>query len=178
MHCSSDVKEYDNDFVARLRRQDPDAFKKLFYDLAQLVYRRSFSILGRETLAEDATQEIFYKAWQSLSRLTDGNVRAWLMVIARNHCFDELRKRKRRPETVRDFPEMPAAGLADGISEEEPELLKGLSEEIRVPLMLKVIEGLSYKEIAQIVEKSEGTLRNLVCKGMKILREEIADYEL
>lgn len=179
MSCTTGNHEYDSEFVFRLRQRETAAFKTLFDETADLVYRRAFAYLGNETMAEDATQEIFYKVWQALPSLESGKVRPWLMAIARNYCCDELRKKKRRSEILRDV-ECYASNIQlsmDG-SEDEIEMLCCLPEEIRLPLLLKVVDGMSYKEISQIVNKAEGTLRNLVCKGMKILKKGFDENEL
>lgn len=166
--------EYDSSFIEKLRRQDQVAFRKLFADLAGVVFARAVIILGSHTSAEDATQEVFFKAYCSLPLLKDGKVKPWLMTITRNHCFDEIRRQKCRPGYI----DKPLDNLADKVCEnrsEAADVLAILPEEIRQPLMLKVVEGLKYKEIAEILEKTEGTLRNLVCKGLKILRKEIEE---
>lgn len=176
-------QDYDQDYVIRLKQQDSAAFRKLFDDLATAVFRRAFIILGSQSSAEDAVQEVFYRAWLSLPKLSAGNLRAWLLTITRNYCFDELRRKKRKPETLREEPglllklEPVNSNGTDGLNDTD-EILQRLPEEIRVPLLLKVVEDLSYKEIAQITEKAEGTLRNLVCRGMKILRNELDQDEL
>lgn len=167
-------QEYDPSFIEKLRRQDQTAFRKLFADLAGVVFARSVIILGNHASAEDATQEVFYKAYCSLPLLRDGKVKPWLMTITRNHCLDEIRRQKCRPGYI----DKPVNNLADKVcmnQSEATDVLAMLPEEIRQPLMLKVVEGLKYKEISEILEKTEGTLRNLVCKGLKILRKEIEE---
>lgn len=172
MSHSPGNQEYDPSFIEKLRRQDQAAFRQLFADLAGVVFARAVIILGSRTSAEDATQEVFYKAYCSLPMLKDGKIKPWVMTITRNHCFDEIRRQKCRPGYV----DKPLDNLADNVCENQSEatdVLASLPEEIRQPLLLKVVEGLKYKEIAEILEKTEGTLRNLVCKGLKILRKGI-----
>ncbi|MGM0599265.1 MAG: RNA polymerase sigma factor [Candidatus Rifleibacteriota bacterium] len=170
MNHSSVDKVYDAEFVTKLRRREQSAFKKMFDDFAGLVFSRAVIILGDAASAEDATQEVFYKAYRSLPVLKDGRVKPWLLTITRNHCFDEIRKRKCRPICVNQPYEPPDKKVVETPSAFLEEVSR-LPEEMRIPLMLKVVEGLKYKEIAQIVDKAEGTLRNLVCKSLKILRK-------
>ncbi len=178
MSQSPDKQIYDQSFLDRLRNQDLAAFEKLFDDMANIVFARSVAILGDRTGAEDATQEIFYKVFKALPSLKPGGLKSWLMTIAQNHCFDEIRKKKRRPSCINKPVEELNIGSVEKVPAGSPDFLSLLPDEIRVPLLFKVVEGLQYKEIALILEKSEGTLRNLVCKGMKILRKEINTDEL
>ncbi|MFZ5951517.1 MAG: RNA polymerase sigma factor [Candidatus Rifleibacteriota bacterium] len=180
MNRSSNSNGYDQNFIALLRQQDSAAFKKFFDQMAEVVFRRSFALLGDESAAEDATQEIFYKAWQYLPRIEGGNLKGWILTIARNHCFDEIRQRRRRPAVTKGSSDLVEKIVSDktAVESDPNELLASVPEEIRVPLLLKVVEGLSYKEISEMVEKSEGTLRNLVCRGMKILRKELDENEM
>ena len=167
-------QDYDEAFLDRLRKQDPEAFRKLFDDMAGMVFAKAVVILGNRSSAEDATQEVFYKAYRSLANLKDAGVRPWLATITRNHCFDELRRKKCRPCSV-DKPVDNANGKLHESENGIDEILGALPEEIRIPLMFKVVEGLKYSEIAEILHKPEGSLRNLVCKGLKILRKEISE---
>ncbi|MBU1108596.1 MAG: RNA polymerase sigma factor [Candidatus Riflebacteria bacterium] len=174
MNHSSGSREYDAGFISRLQQQDPAAFKTLFEDFAGIVFARAVIFLGDSASAEDAAQEVFYKAYMSLANLKDAGVKPWLMTITRNHCLDILRRKKSRPccvdVPIDNYGKKPCEPQSD-----IHEILAVLPEEIRVPLMFKVIEGLKYKEIAEILNKPEGSLRNLVCKGLKILRKEIPD---
>mgnify|MGYP003759449185 CR=1 FL=1 len=178
MSRSAGSQSYDEAFVERLRQQDVAAFEKLFDEMADLVFARCVAILGDQTAAEDATQEIFLKAYRFLPGLKPGGVKSWLMTIARNHCFDEIRRKKRRPSCVNRPVEELKIRTAEKDAGESPDFMSLLPDEIRIPLMFKVVEELNYKEISQILDKTEGSLRNLVCKGMKILRKELDANDL
>ncbi|MEW6708400.1 MAG: sigma-70 family RNA polymerase sigma factor [Candidatus Riflebacteria bacterium] len=180
MNRSSDSQKVDSAFVADLRRQDSAAFKKLFDEMAEFVFRRALLFLGDESVAEDAVQEVFYKVWLKLPVLADGNLRGWISTITRNHCLDELRKRKRRPVIKENVDcQNLCLMVSPGEDLSDLEILAKLPEDIKIPIVLRIVDDLSYKEISEILDKPEGSLRNLVCRGMKILRKELVnDHEL
>lgn len=149
MNHPGNSREYDADFICRLRQQEPTAFQTLFEDFAQIVFTRAVIILGNSASAEDAAQEVFYKAYRSLANLKDSGIKPWLLTITRNHCLDLLRRKKSRPCCV----DVPIDNLGKKPCEPQAdihEILAVLPEEIRAPLMFKVIEGLRYKEIAEV----------------------------
>ena len=86
------------------KAQDGDvaAFNRLVLKYQEAVYNVAYRIMGDPQSAEDATQEAFISAYKALKRFRGGNFKSWLMRIATNACYDELRRRKRRPQTSLD----------------------------------------------------------------------------
>ena len=86
----------DNDLVHRARKGDVGAFEELFRRHQKRVYNISFQMLSDETEAADATQEVFVRAYRSITRLkSDAAFVTWLKTLTVNLCRDVLRKRKR-----------------------------------------------------------------------------------
>ena len=81
------------------RRGDLNAFNRLVLAYQDLVYNHAMRVMGENAAAEDATQEAFISAYRNLSGYRGGSFRAWLLRIVTNACYDELRRRKRRPST-------------------------------------------------------------------------------
>ena len=78
---------------------DLDAFNRLILAYQDRVHNQAFRVLGESQSADDATQEAFLSAYKNLRSFRGGSFRAWLLRIVTNACYDELRRRKRRPTT-------------------------------------------------------------------------------
>jgi RNA polymerase sigma-70 factor (ECF subfamily) len=132
--------------------------------------------------AQDASQEVFLRAFRFLHRLdTRRPAEPWLMRITINVCRDIQRKRKRSAASVVDVSDIeslsigskdPHAGLA---LEQQRQLLwkaiNGLPEKERMALILRDVEGLSTAETAEILESSETTVRSQICRGRLRLKQ-------
>ena len=84
--------------IERSQRGDLDAFNALVVAYQGQVYSVCLRMLGSPQPAEDATQETFIAAFRAVSRFRRGSLRAWLLKIAANVCYDELRRRRSRPQ--------------------------------------------------------------------------------
>jgi RNA polymerase sigma-70 factor (ECF subfamily) len=145
--------------------------------------------------AEDLTQEIFVKVYQTLDRYreADGPFQGWLMAVARNHAIDHYRRHKQErlrhqedPQVLESLParaEHPLAGLE---REERARLvhrgLRALPPDLRLPLILCDLQGLPYEEIAATLEIPLGTVKSRINRGRLELarrllgrRRELAD---
>jgi RNA polymerase sigma-70 factor (ECF subfamily) len=81
---------------------DVSAYNTLVLHYQDRVYNLAYRIIGEPDAAADATQEAFISAYKALRRFRGGNFKAWLMRIVTNACYDELRRRKRRPQSSLD----------------------------------------------------------------------------
>lgn len=134
--------------------------------------------LGNRNEAEDATQDIFLKLWQSphLFDATKGRFKSWLWVVAANHCRDRFRKNKWRHspdglENIIDF-----APLPDRIAEDQNELaatmkkIKDLPERQQQALFLSLYDELTQKEIAATMGVSVGAVESLLSRARSTLK--------
>ena len=83
--------------VADAQRGSIDAFNRLVRQHERQVYNVALRMVGQADAAEDVTQDTFLLAYKSLHQFRGGLFRAWLLRIATNRCYDELRRRQRRP---------------------------------------------------------------------------------
>ena len=168
----------DQAFAIRASKGDVEAFRLLVQEHSGLVYRVALRILGAQD-AQDASQEAWIRAWKNIENFRgDSAFSTWLYRITVNTCLSARRKEARRKE--REFsgdrlpflPE-PSGGDADpeaaalGAQQRE-ELLAALTHvraEHRAALVLRHMEGLSYAEIAQILEVPDGTAKGWVSRG-------------
>ncbi len=170
----------DPELVRRSRLGDPRAFGALVERYHEAVYRLAVSMVSDPDLAQDVAQDAFVKAFRALDGFRgDAAFRTWLLTIAANEARGALRRRGRRRESG-----LEGAGpiVADGRSPEEEtvlaresararELLERLPEKQRLAVGLRVDEGLSFREIGEIIGSSEGAARVNYFHGIRRLRE-------
>jgi len=139
------------------------------------VFGLAYRFTGRVDEAEDLTQEVFIKVYQTLDRYreSDGPFGGWLMAVARNHAIDHYRRgrqeRLRRsddPAALETMPareEHPIRGLE---REERARLvhrgLRALPADLRLPLILCDLQGLPYEEIAAELQIPLGTVKSRI----------------
>lgn len=132
------------------------------------------------------TQEAFISAYKALNRFDGSNFKAWLLRIATNACYDELRRYKRRPQSSLDDLTSENESFAFLRSPEEgPEqhqqrvelvraienCLQGLPDDQRITAVLCDVEGYDYSEIASITKTSLGTVKSRMSRARSKLRD-------
>lgn len=166
--------------VQRAVSGDAEAFASLYQSYVDRVYRFIFFRVGESRLAEDLTSQTFLKAWESLGRYQIRGLpfAAWLFRIARNKVIDNYRVSKETVSLEAALLTQPDPhGKVDEKVEGHLEVeqlrvaLRRLTEEQRQVLTLKFIEGLSTKEISQIMGKQEGAIRALQMRGLQALAQ-------
>lgn len=172
--------------IERARRGDLDAFNSLVDRYQVSVYNLCLRMLGGREAAEDATQETFLSAYRAIGRLQGPQINAWFLRIAANACYDELRRRKRRParslDEMLDDPERPLALVGDDPGPEDQSLRSELRRSIeqallilpmdqRLAVILCDVEGLSYDEVAEVMRSSLGTVKSRVSRGRAKMRQ-------
>ncbi len=164
-----------------------DAFNELVLAYQQQVYNLAYRIMGDPASAADATQEAFISAYQSLARFRGGSFKSYMMRIVANRCYDELRRRKRRPATsfedFGDLDEDANPALINGREgpegyaerQEMARLLQAgietLPPDQRITLALSDVQGLSYQEIAEATDVPLGTVRSRLARARGKLRD-------
>ena len=163
--------------VRRTLEGDCQAFEQIV-----LMYERRVMTLSRRLLqgndeAQDATQEVFLKAFKYLHRLDARRpMEPWLMRITVNVCRDIRRKTQRRHYTFCEVPsaetETPGEGKDPyaGFAWEQQrqrlwKALNDLPEKERMAVILRDVEGFSTSEVAEILGSSESTVRSQICRG-------------
>ena len=155
-------------FIEQVLRGDREAYAELVRAHQAKILRLCAGVLGNESEAEDAAQDVFFKAYRSLASFRkESAFSTWLYRIATNHCRDLLRKRSRqKAESIEKMLEesgaaaeklltpssnsRSAAESADLIEQ----ILRQLSPDERLILTLREVQGLSYQEIAQVLRCS------------------------
>ena len=150
--------------IRKARSKDPDAFSSLIYFYMKDLYRVAISILMNDEDAADAIQDTILGCWEKLHTLKQEKYfKTWLTRILINHCYD-MRKKQQRMTTMEDYEELVAE---DQYNVELKEALGQLDEKYRIVLLLYYGEGFKIKEIAQILEMDENTVKTRLSRGRK-----------
>jgi RNA polymerase sigma-70 factor, ECF subfamily len=165
----------DADLLPRCRRGDEAAWHELVALYTRKVFGLAYRFTGRVDEAEDLTQEVFVKVYQTLDRYreADGPFGGWLMAVARNHAIDNYRRRKqerlRRDEDTRVLETMPAVTEhpVAGLERQERASvvhsgLRALPVDLRLPLILCDLQGMAYDEIAAELQIPLGTVKSRI----------------
>ena len=167
-----------------------DAFEQLLLKYQTPIYNLCLRMTGNPEDAADMTQEAFLKAWRSLSSFQfESSFSTWLYRLTTNTCLDYLRSQKRRPQcslTVEDdegeeqvldvTDEAPTPEEALLSAEERSQLVHALSQleaSQRQIITLRVVNDLSYAEIAEILDVKEGTVKSRLARARDNLRKKL-----
>lgn len=168
----------DQDLVARAKDGDTRAFDALILKYGDKLFGLVYSMTSHKEDTHDLLQEIFAKAYQSLPSFRGKSTfYTWIYQIATNRTLNFLKKRKRRVTSSLDDAESSVQqdpALIDTTSDANPErrtninelqkrlneAMMGLSEAHRMVVTLFDIQGMSHREIAKVLETSEGTIRS------------------
>jgi len=182
----------ENALIDAAQRGQMDAFNELILHYQSQVYNLAYHIMHDPAAADDATQEAFISAYRAIKRFRGGSFRSWLLRIATNACYDELRRRKRRPSVSWDDfgeleeeanPHLVDGGLKPEESVQQQELRDLLERSIaRLPqhhqtaIILVDRLGLSYEETANVMGVRLGTVKSRLARARKqmqaLLQEE------
>jgi RNA polymerase sigma-70 factor (ECF subfamily) len=182
----------DDDLVVRAGTGDTEAFGVLLERHQGAVYRYCWRIFRNHHTAEDLTQEFFVKLFRNAAKYEpSGHYTTYMYRVLTNLCFDALRRRKRRRSTESlqldpvlsegtDLePEAPAFDLDAGLVRAEAgdavhNALERLPEHVRKAVELREFEGLSYREIARVLDLSLNEVKVILHRGRKMLARSLA----
>lgn len=163
---------------------DREAFRLLFEAYKDKVFSMALYFFhGDEATAEDITQEVFLRLFTKLGQFrNESEFNTWLYRLVSNACIDELRKRKR-------FVPMAEVGEMEDVSERKvgteaflrhemlssiQTALDGLKPELRMTVLLRYFEDLSYEEMATALGCSKGTVASRLNRSHKLLAKKLA----
>lgn len=180
--------ETEEALVRRSRAGDPAAFEMLVRRCARNVYARLYLETGNGHRAEDLSQETFLLAWRRIGALDDPRqFRSWLNAIAHHVVIDaarrDLRKKRDGARVMSgDLTMMPDDSAPPDEQSDRREqrdrllaILREMPEQYREPLMLRYLADADYDTIARQLALSNGSLRGLLQRGLKLLRERMSE---
>lgn len=170
------MEEPEPQVIGAARTGDSGAFETLVRSYQADVWRLTYQLVRDRSLADDITQDAFLRAFRFLPRFRgEAKFSTWLFTIARNCARDELRRagRRRTLEHTLEHAEQPRPS-EPGLWVEIREAVAGLSLELREPLVLIDMFGLSYSEVGMILELPLGTVKSRVHRARHLLAEHLA----
>ena len=173
----------DGDLVLRHRYGDAGAFEEIYTLHERMVYNLALRLLADPEEAADLSQEAFLRIYRHLHRFRGrSSLRTWIYRVALNCCRTRLDKRTRgavvwseaEPERVEKVPDTDRdpedRALASATGDRVAAALARLPGEFREAVVLRDLEGLSYREIATVTSRRIGTVRSRIARGRERLR--------
>jgi RNA polymerase sigma-70 factor, ECF subfamily len=174
----------DEGLILEAQRGSLDAFNRLVRRHERAVYNVALRLVGSAMAAEEVTQDTFMRAYGALERFRGGDFRPWLLRIATNRAYDELRRRKRAPGSFEELTYEPEVEWSTLTSVEEPDAraerlelaqvleaaLAQLPNDQRVAVVLSDVQGYDYVEIAAITGVPYGTVKSRLSRARSRLR--------
>jgi RNA polymerase sigma-70 factor (ECF subfamily) len=180
--------------IQAAREGDINSFNHLVMAYQDLVYNQAFRMIGEEESADDATQNTFISAYNHIKSFRGGSFKAWLLRIVTNACYDELRRRKRRPTVPLepaddDGEELESAKwMADPANQPEEQVqvaelqqaiqhcLDNLPSDFRAAVIMVDIQGFDYFEAAAAIGKPIGTIKSRLARARLRLRDCLSSF--
>lgn len=178
----------DEELVARSRGGDLDSFNQLVMRWERPIYALAYRVIGREEDARDVAQETFLRAFRALGGFKgQAKFSSWLYRITLNLCRDWIRRERRTPlaqppEGV-DLVELageatPAESLEDLVSRKQlgravARAMANLPDEQRTAIVLKEYHGLTFQEIAELLDCPLSTVKTRLYQGLTVLRRQL-----
>src|SRR6187399_536335 len=178
----------DEELVARATAGDQDSFNQLVARWERPIYALAFRTLGREEEARDVVQEAFLRAFRGLKGFRgQAKFSSWLYRITLNLCRDWIRRERRQP--IAQAPE--GVDLLDLASEQSPtetiedlvarkeisqavaRIMADLPEDQRTAILLKEYHGLTFQEIADMLDCPLSTVKTRLYQGLSVLRRQL-----
>ena len=192
-------KKTDTDFrdedrlVSHLKQGDEGAFRVLVRQYQDKAFRIAYAITLDREESLDIVQEVFLKVHQNIQTFKgEARLFTWLHRITINQCHNRLRRWKRRfkwhhqsleRDESGDYPELGTDDGTPGVLYQEKEFemmfrekLKGLPDETRAVFVLKEVEGLSYDEIARVLNIKRGTVSSRLFYARQSMKEALQKY--
>jgi RNA polymerase sigma-70 factor (ECF subfamily) len=187
-----DTSGTDEIIVQRALTGDADAFGEIVRRWERRIFALAYGILGREEDARDATQETFLAAFRNLRGFRgDAKVSSWLHRIAVNQCISRQRQARVRSEAaLEDEQEKDATSFATPVHYSPSRVVEGRQEtaavrrainslpvELRVVVIMKEFEELTFREIADVLDLPLSTVKSRLYTAMKQLQMRLQKFE-
>lgn len=179
------------ELIKKSKSGDYIAFEELVHKYENKVYTVAYRFMGNHADACDLAQEAFIKVYQSLPRFRgDASFMTWIYHITANTCRDELRRRQNKHTLSLDDDSDDSVALKLMVASDDPgpeeliesmelgeqvqQCLNTLTEEYRLILIMREIQGFSYNEIANALEISLGTVKSRLSRARAAFKEKMS----
>lgn len=180
-------QKIDEGVIEACQQGDREAFRLLFETYQDKVYSISlYYFKGDDTSARDVTQAVFLKLMTKIEQFRrDAEFTTWLYRLVVNACMDEQRRRRRFLPFGDGFMSGHSSSVEKKSQQEEryarieladsvQAAIGELRPKLRLPILLKYVEGLSYDEMAEVLNCSKGTIASRLNRGHKMLAQRLS----
>lgn len=179
--------------VRACKEGDRTAFNLLVWRWEKPLFNFTYKYVGDAHLAQDLVQETFVRVLRSIGRYEHrGSFSTWLYRIAVNLCRDHFRKRRLPMVSLHDYYTTPSGErvyVRDRVSDDRPRsdeamvaeereelvrrLLAGLPDEQRIVILMKEYQALTFREIAEVLDLPESTVKSRLYRGLRMMRDQL-----
>lgn len=167
--------------LARMAQGDMQALQTLYEQVKTPVYAFALSVLKNAHDAEDVLQDTFVSLYGAAGGYrSNGKPMAWIMTVARNHCLQKLRARKKQADLPEEDWEDLVVTREDMGAEDRlilQQCMRALSDEERQILVLHAVTGFKHREIAEMLEMTLPAVLSKYHRAIKKLRSQFASEE-
>lgn len=180
------------DLIKRSKNGDVEAFEALIRDYKKLAYNIAYRVLKNKEDAEDASQDALVKVFKNISKFNmDSTFKVWLYRIVTNTCFDYLKKKKVVAYSVDSLADSEGEEMKIEIPDNanNPEIvlenkldreiinksIEMLDNDARIIVVMREMHQMSYKEIANVLSISEGTVKSRLNRAREKLKTIISN---
>lgn len=178
------LEQSDQELLGEIRSGSDVAFDRLMRRYRRLVYRVAYGFTGEQESAMDVVQDTFLKVHTRLGSFRgEGNVRNWIVRIAANEAMNRNRSSARRRTEALDESVFLRPDAREDLEERATRAralersLSSLAPRQRLAIVLRYFDDKSTREIAAVLECTEGTARNILFRGLEKLRSIMAESE-
>ncbi|HEX9614569.1 MAG TPA: sigma-70 family RNA polymerase sigma factor [Bacteroidota bacterium] len=179
--------------LPRTTQRKQEDFQKEALPHMDILYNYALRTTGNQDDARDLLQETYLKAYRFWDKYEKGtNIRAWLFRIMKNSYINRYRKESKEPDKVdygdvenfynsiraeyTDTNDLQEKLFGNLLGDEVARALESLPEDFRTVVILCDIEGLTYEEIAEFIDRPIGTVRSRLHRGRKLLQTKLFEY--
>ena len=183
----------ETELIERLKEGDETAFKTIVEQWQNMVYNTILGIVQNETEAEDLAQDVFIKVFEKIGTFKgDSKFSTWLYRIATTTALDHLRSKKRKKrfgflqslsgtsgEEKEQIPDFNHPGVSLDNKERAAVLFKAieeLPENQKTAYTLHKLEGLSYRDVSEVLNTTVSAVESLMSRANQNLRKQLEDY--
>ena len=182
----------ETELIEQLKQGDETAFKTIVEQWKDMVYNTFLGIVQNETEAEDLAQDVFIKVFEKISSFKgDSKFSTWLYRIATTTALDHLRSKKRKKrfgflqslsggsDEKESIPDFHHPGVSLDNKERSAVLFKaidGLPENQKAAYTLHKLEGLSYRDVSEVLNTTVSAVESLMSRANQNLRKELEEY--
>ena len=172
-----DTANIEVELIRRCQRGDPEAFDELYYRFGDAVWRLCCRMTHNGADAEDLTQDVWVTVWEQIGTFrSESAFRTWLYRVATNVCLQWLRRRGKATCSIEGCPDQPAPDPEAKLNGQEGlrrllSAVADLPESLRLPLVLRAEEKLSYGEIGEALGCTTAAVKMRISHARAALAE-------